>query len=281
MLVGQGRAYHLRAGDHAALDDHTGLCAEVARFPQDQVGQLAYLDATDDVAHSLRDGWVDGVFTDVPLHSEVVNLGAFVFLEEAALHFVLVRGVPGAEDDFAAAAHGLRVRRHHADGAEIVENVFGCDGFGADAGFGEGDIFGDVATEMVADHQHVEVLVQSVPSVGACRVGAAGKDVAVFDYGDDVWGVSSAGTFGVVCVNGPVFEGGDCLFDETGLVEGIGVDEALDVVFVADVEAAVDGCWSSTPIFVEFQTGCTSLTLFSKCSGVAIVTFAGDTEIDG
>ena len=97
-------------------------------------------------------GRVDRVFTDVPLDSEVICVGAFVFFKSTALHFVLVRGVPGTEDDFAATAHGLGIRGHHRDGAEVVEDVFCGDGFGADAGFGEGDVFGDVAGEVVAYH---------------------------------------------------------------------------------------------------------------------------------
>lgn len=239
----QKRAYHLRIRYHAALDDNAWLGAEITRFPQDQIRQLAHLYAADEVAHSLRDGRVDRVFTNVPLHPEIVRVGAFVFLQESPLHFVLVRSVPCAKDDFAAAAHGLRVGRHHADGAEVVEDVFGRDGLGADARFGEGDVLGDVAGEMMADHEHVKVFIKGVASVGARGVGAAGEDVGVFDYRDDVGCVASAGAFGVVGVDCAVFEGGDGLLDVSGFVECVGVDEALDVVFIADTEAVVDGCW--------------------------------------
>ena len=114
-------------------------------MPENEIRQLADFDRADEVRHALSDGRVDGVLADVALDAEVVDAGAFVFGQEAALHFVLVRCVPGAEDDFAAAAHGLRVRGHHADGAEVVEDVFGGDCFGANAGFCEGDVFGDVA----------------------------------------------------------------------------------------------------------------------------------------
>lgn len=52
--------------------------------------------------------------------------------------------VPGASDDFAAVTHGLQVQRHHADGTEIVQDVFGGNDFDVDAGFGEDDVFRDV-----------------------------------------------------------------------------------------------------------------------------------------
>ena len=85
------------------------------------------------MAHPLRHGRVDCVFADIALDAEIVGARSFILLQRATLEFVLVRRVPCAEDDFAAAAHGLRVRGHHADGAEVVEDVFGGDGLGADA----------------------------------------------------------------------------------------------------------------------------------------------------
>jgi hypothetical protein len=86
------------------------------------------------------------------LNPEVICACTFIFFQSPALHFVFVRCVPGSENHFAATAHGLRVRGHHADSAQIVQHVFGGYGFGADAGLGEGDVFGDIFGEMVADH---------------------------------------------------------------------------------------------------------------------------------
>jgi hypothetical protein len=57
-----------------------------------------------------------------------LSLRPALFLQRAALHLHLVRGLPGADDHFADAAHGLRVRRHHREGAEVVQDVLGGDG---------------------------------------------------------------------------------------------------------------------------------------------------------
>jgi len=95
--------------------------------------------------HSLRHRRIDRVLADIPLHPEVIRACTFIFGQCASLHFILVGRVPGADDDFAASTHGLRVGGHHADGAEVVEDVLCGDGLGADARFGKGDVFGDVA----------------------------------------------------------------------------------------------------------------------------------------
>ena len=53
--------------------------------------------------------------------------------------------------------------------AEIVQDVLGRDGLPADAAFGEGDILGDRRIEVMAHHQHVEMLVERVD---ACRAAS-------------------------------------------------------------------------------------------------------------
>jgi hypothetical protein len=115
-----GSGYHLRVGAEAALDDEFGLDAKVCGLPKHEIGDFTYFDTSDQMSHALRYGRVDGVFANVPLYSEVVGVSAFVFFERATLDFVLVGRVPGAQDDLAASAHGLRIRRHHGYGAEVV-----------------------------------------------------------------------------------------------------------------------------------------------------------------
>src|SRR3546814_3903467 len=46
-----------------------------------------------------------------------------------------------SSDLLANPAHGLAVRRHHREGAEIVQDVLGGNRLAADAAVGEGDVF--------------------------------------------------------------------------------------------------------------------------------------------
>ena len=157
----------------------------------------------------LRHRRVDGILAHVASHAVVVCVGALVLGQLAPLQPVLVRRVPRAQDDLAAAAHGLRVGAHHADGAQVLEDILGGDGLGADAGLGEGDVLGDVLGQVMAHHEHVEVLVEGVAGEGPRGVRRRREHVGVLDDGDDVWCVAAAGALGVICVDGAALERGD------------------------------------------------------------------------
>ena len=88
-----------------------------------------------------------------------------------ALLLHLVGSLPGADHDLADPAHRLAVRRHHREGTEIVENVFGRDRLAPDAAFGEGHVLGDAGIEMMADHQHVEMLIDRIARERPGRIG--------------------------------------------------------------------------------------------------------------
>jgi len=145
------RIAHLRGCDHAALQDHRRLHAEERRLPQHQISDFAGFDRSDDMRNAMRDRRVDRVFGDIALCAEII-ISLAVFWQSAALHLHFVRSLPGSHDDFADASHRLRIRGHHRNGAQIVQDIFGGNRLSADTGFGESDIFGDRRIEMMADH---------------------------------------------------------------------------------------------------------------------------------
>ena len=91
---------------------------------------------------AVRDGRVDRVFRDVAAGAEIVVVAGLA-RQRAALELHLVRGLPGADDDLADAAHGLAVGGHHRERAEIVQDVLRRDRLLADAALGEGEILRD------------------------------------------------------------------------------------------------------------------------------------------
>src|SRR5258707_14277554 len=139
-------------GDGAALDDKVWLYSEKGRRPQYEISQLALLDRADVFRHAMGDRRIDGIFGDIALRPGVIVV-ALVLRQPAALLFHFVGGLPGADDDLADAAHGLAVRRHHGERAEVMEDILGRDGLLADAAFRERQVLGDGRIEVMAYHQ--------------------------------------------------------------------------------------------------------------------------------
>src|SRR5690242_14526866 len=162
--------YHLSIRAHPTLHDKRWLDAKVCRGPQHQVSQLPNLYAADKMTHALGDSRIDGVLADVSLHSEVIRTCAFILFEVAALHLVLVRRVPCSQNDLTAATHGLRIRRHHRDGAKIVKHVFCSNRLGTNTRLGKCYIFWDILRQVMTYHQHVQMLVQGVAGVRSRRI---------------------------------------------------------------------------------------------------------------
>ena len=100
----------------------------------------------------------------------------------------------------------------------------------ADAAFGERHVLGDRRIEVVAHHQHVEMLVDGVDRVRPRRIGGGRQHVGQAADLDDVRGVPAARAFGVIGVDGAALEGRDRVLDEAALVQRVGVDHHLHVV---------------------------------------------------
>ena len=75
----------------------------------------------------------------------------------------------------------------------------------------------------MADHEHIEVLVEGVACVWASWIGRRRQDVRVFDDRYDIWSVAASSSFSMIGMNGSVLESGNRGLDEAGFIEGIGV----------------------------------------------------------
>ena len=274
------RVAHRGRGDEAALQNQRGLDAEEGRLPEHQVGPLAFLDAADLVRDAVGDGGVDRVLGDVALDSRVVIAGG-IPRQRAALQFHLVRRLPGADDDLADAAHRLRVGAHHADRAEVVQHVFGGDGLAADAALGEGEVFGDRRVEVVAHHQHVEVLVDGVRRVWHRRIGRRRQEVLLADHSQDVRRMAAACAFGVKGAQRAALRRGHRVFDEARFVQRVAVDRDLRVGLVGHAQATVDRRRCRAPVLVQLQADRAGLDLLAQRLRLARVALAEKAQVHG
>ena len=134
-----------------------------------------------------------------------------------------------------------------------MEDVLRGDGLAPYPGLGEGDVLRDARIEVVADHQHVEMLVNGVDRVGPCGVGGARQDVAHAAGLDDVRGMPAARALGMVGVDGAALERRYGVLDKARLIEGVGMYRDLHVIALGDAEAAVDCRGGAAPVLVELE----------------------------
>ena len=96
---------------------------------------------------------------------------------------------------------------------------------------------------------------------------------------NDVRSVAAAGAFGVIGVNRAAGDRGDRGFEETGFVDRVGVDGNLDVEFVRDFQAGVDGGGRGAPVFMEFQPQAPASICSARGASGGGISFAEKTEI--
>jgi len=91
--------------------------------------------------------------------------------------------------------------------------------------------------------------------------------------------MAATGTFGVIGVDGTALERAQGGFDETGLVEGVGVDRHLHVVLVGDAQAIVDARRGGAPVFVQLEADGAGLDLLDQRLRQAGVALAGEADV--
>eukprot|EP00968_Pinguiococcus_pyrenoidosus_P018363 scaffold1896_cov262-Pinguiococcus_pyrenoidosus.AAC.3 len=253
------RVTHLTVRDHASLENDLRPDSEHAGTVKAKIRELPDFDAAQQVRHAVGDGRIDRVLCHVTGHAEVVTaVASGVFRERPPLELHLVRGLPRAGHDLPDSAHRLRVARDDRDRSDVVQYILCGDGLPSDARLGERDVLGDVAREMVAHHQHVEVLINRIGRVRPGRVRAARNHIRLAAHRDDVWGMAAPGPFAVVGVQRAPFEGCDRVLDVSALVQGVCVNGHLHVHVIRDSQAGIDRCRRRAPIFVQLEANSTS-----------------------
>src|ERR1700745_4531839 len=189
-------------------------------------------------------------------------------------------GLPGAQDHLANSAHRLRISRHHRDRSQIVKNIFRRDSFAANSRFGKSDVLGNCRIEVMANHKHVEVLVQSVHRVRPGRVSGGGQNIWFATYFDDIRGVPSTGAFGVISVDRAILKCRDGIFDETRFVQGIGMERDLSVRFFGHGETNTDRGRSCPPVLMKLEPDSARLNLLAEWLRATGIAFTQKTKID-
>ncbi len=223
---------------------------------------------------------IDGELRDVAAHAHIVAAGFFSG-QRPALAFHFVRRLPGARDHFTDTAHCLRIRRHHADRAQIVKDIFGGNRLCTYARFRKGHVFRNRGAQVMAHHEHVEVLVQRVDRERHRGIRGGRQTIRLAANLDDVRRVTAARAFGVVSVNRASLERANRILDVAGFVDRVGMNRDLHVKLFRHGESAIDCRGSSAPVFVQLQTNCAGLDLLAQRLRRGRISFTQKSQING
>mmetsp|Transcript_33709 Transcript_33709/g.62627 ORF Transcript_33709/g.62627 Transcript_33709/m.62627 type:complete len:298 (-) Transcript_33709:42-935(-) len=156
------RISHLCPCDLASLDNHLRLSSESGGMPQHNVGEFPGFQRSDFVGHAVGNGRVNGVFRHVALRPGVVIPRLGVLWESAPLAFHFVSCLPRASNDLSNPSHCLGIGGHYTESTHVVKNVFGSNGFPADARLCKSYILRDILIKVMAHHQHVQVFLNCI-----------------------------------------------------------------------------------------------------------------------
>ena len=160
-----------------------------------------------------------------------------------------------------------------------MQDILGRNRLAADAGFGKGHIFGDGFVEVMADHEHIQMLVHRVYRKRPGRVGRCGQYVRFAANLNDIRGMAAPCPFGMERMNGATLDRAHGVFNKAGLVQRVGMDHYLHIHRIGDAQAAVNRGGGRAPILVQLQTGRTGQNLLLKPGGQGRVALARKGEV--
>ena len=160
-----------------------------------------------------------------------------------------------------------------------MKHILCCDGFRTDTGICKSNILRDLFVKVMAHHQHIQMLVQSIYSKWHCRVCGRRKDIRCCCRLDDVRCMSAAGTLCMVCMDGSSTDGIDGILNTSTLVQSICMDGHLHIIFICYIQAMIDNCRSCTPVLMDLKSHGTCFDLFDQRLLIGAVSFSKESKV--
>src|SRR4029077_4589971 len=162
-----------------------------------------------------------------------------------------------------------------------MQNVFGRNGLLPNPALCAGDVFSNSRIEVMGYHHHIECLIKRIYSVWSRWSRRRWNDVWLAAHFDDVRCVPASCPFSVKRVNRSALESSDCIFDETALVKGVGVNENLHIHVIRNRQPTIDGAGRCPPVLMKFEATRPRFDLLNEARWRACVSFAEKAKVDG
>ena len=165
---------------------------------------------------------------------------------------------------FAGPAHAQGIRTRDGDDAEVVQKVLGPHRFSADAVMGDRQVARHIRIEPMDAHDHGDVLIEGVHSVGQGRVGRGADHVVDTGQSEDVRGVPAAAPFNMEGVDHPAVGHRQGVVDRQPLVQSVGVEADLDIELLGGVQGGIERAQVRPGVLVDLEAADTGLELLEQ-----------------
>ena len=126
----------------------------------------------------------------------------------------------------------------------------------------------------MTDHQHVDVFIQCVDGVRACRIGRRRQHIGLSHYFQNIWGMSATSTFSMKGVDRAAFKCCYRVLNKTRFVQGVGMNSYLCIRRLGHVQAVINRGGCCAPVFVQLKTNRACIDLLMQCIRQRCIAFA-------
>src|SRR5258708_5747683 len=231
------------------------------------------------LSYPVRNSWIDSILGHIALHS-VIIIACRVLSQWTTLDLHLMRRLPGTRNHLTDAPHGLRIAGHHTEDPQIMQDILSGDSLRTDTALGKSDIFTHMRIEMVADHQHIQVLRKSIRGKRHRRVCRRWQNIVERSNTDNIRRMPTTGSLGMIGMNGSSRNGCDGIFNKASLIDRICVNCHLHIIGISDLQARIDCSRRSPPVLVQLESTGPRAQLFSQWLNSRGITLAQEAEIE-
>ena len=211
----------------------------------------------------MGDSRVDSILGNIPFDT-VVIISLIVQIQCAPLFLHFICCLPCTGDNLTNSSHGLGVGTHHGKNTHVVQHILCRNRLRTDTAVGKSHIFFVIFIQVMAHHQHIQMLVNSVAGKWHGRIGRRWQHIFTGCCPYDIRCMTAAGTFCMVSMNRSSLEGRHSILYKSPFVQSICMDGYLHIIAVCYRQTSVNGLWSSPPVLMKFQTAGPGSYLFCQ-----------------
>lgn len=158
---------------------------EEGRVKKKKIRKIEKLKGEDIMRNEMRDRRIDSIFGNIK-EGEVIVVERNIVRKDEEMFINIVWSMKEEDDNLKKKENRMDVGGNDREGENVVKNILRRNSLIEDEDLGKGDIIRDWRRKVMEENKNVEMLRNSVESVGKGRVGRRRKKVRILEKEDDI-----------------------------------------------------------------------------------------------